>query len=577
MCGIIGIAGKSLRRQYWQENINKVDRMLNTILYRGPDSKNVVQHRNKTVVFGMNTLSIVDSHYGSGPFRSQDAMITFNGEIYNYQLLGKEWGVTDIYNRSDTDVILQGYRQEGVDFVKRLEGMFAFAIHDSSNDKIILYRDRLGEKPLYYKIKTDTLSFASESKALVVDEPAAKVISEEYLAYETPVGTKTPYKDIYLLEPGMYLEFDLNTGEINKNQYWSLENTNNPTLKNPNDNIDLLEDLLRKAVDKTKINPNGLMLSGGIDSAVLAYLLHPEIVFTSRYPGKNRFDESSLAKMVSENIGARHIFIEPNANDFKSHMETIVSHLDYPMANSSAFSEYMTYKAMANENLRVAFGGIGIDEILLGYMRHLLMFGGSLENESIVKAYQPLNRLFNERTNSNMTDAEKYFQLTLRGPIYSNLPFEYLQMQFNKGLSLAQSLTQVDIAISFPPLLLTSDKLSGAFGMEKRSPFLDHHLVEFMYWLPDAQKIDQYGTKKIFRKIAEKLGVPKPIWQTKDKVGFSTPTSNLLNGELSSWFKGKVKNVNQHPQLKSLFYTDQNRGSFDRSSFQLLQFALWGI
>lgn len=578
MCGIAGIAGKNLVNKKIQEKISLVGRMLGEIAYRGPDGSRIVSNSDGTILFGMSTLSIIPSAYGLGPFQNnkKTLMITYNGEVYNYDKLGKKWKVPNLKQRTDTEVVLKGYEIEGPDFVKQLNGMFAFAIADIPNQKVLLYRDRLGEKPLYYRIYKGNLVFGSEVKAILLQAKAKKHLSHEFLAFETPIGKQTLFEDIHLLEPGTYLVYDIKSGGVTKNKYWALEK-NVSCSHQRNKDLEEFSLLLRTAVKKRipKI-PFALLLSGGLDSSILAYLMRPKLVFTVRYPGLERFDESQNAKLVAKEIGAKHIFIEPNAQEFRNHIGIIIRQLDYPLGNSSTFSEYMVYKKMAELGIKVAIDGIGMDELALGYVRHALMIEGPNTLEKFLKkSYHPLIQVFKERTNKKMTSAEKYFQLVRRGPILSKRPESYFYKLFKKGKTLGQSLTQVDLGISFPPLLLTSDKLSSAFGIEKRSPYLDHKLVEFIYGLEDKKKISGGYTKVLLREFAKKIGVPKKLYNSRDKVGFSTPIASFLSGELYCWFGHKVKDFKKQNEIKHLFNYKSDRGMFDRTKFQQLCVSIW--
>ncbi|MBS3127699.1 asparagine synthase (glutamine-hydrolyzing) [Candidatus Woesearchaeota archaeon] len=573
MCGIVGLVGLHLP----QPAEPLVKSMLEKIAYRGPDGSRVISSPDHHAVFGMNTLSIVPNGGNLGPFSSPhlDLMLTYNGEVYNYRALGNDWHIEDLQKKNDAQVVLEGYEQHGMNWINQLNGMFAFALYDVRSKKVILARDRLGEKPLYYRVRDGHLQFGSEIKALLAYASAEQQVTDEFLAFETPVGDQTLFKDIYLLEPGSFIIYDVQTGKLEKRRYWNLSETKNNASDSSEENLEQLSHLISNAVHLQRPNlPFGLLLSGGVDSSTLAYLMKPDILFTARYPGFPRFDETERASLVAKKLGIEHVFVEPSMHDFMLRIDPMMYHLEYYLGNASGLSEYSIYQAMHERGLKIAVGGIGPDELMLGYVRHLLMLEGpDTLTPELALSYKSLIQLFQERTHESMSFVEKYYELVRRGP-HSDAAFLYLASLMERGQDLGKLLTQADLGISFPPLLLTSDKLASAFGIEKRSPYLDFRVVEFMYGLSVKEKVSGGETKKTFCEFAKRSGVPAEVYAAKDKFGFASPVMHWLNNGLSNWSEAHIANLRVRPQLQPLFQNDTSRGQYDRTKFQLLCLAL---
>lgn len=576
MCGISGLVGIPLAKEL-QETKNRITKMATILSYRGPDGTATIHNQEGTAYFGMNTLLIVNEKGDIGPYWNEagKVMLTFNGEIYNYRKLAKEWGVKLTGGKSDSHVVLTGYERFGPDFVNHLDGMFAIAIFDDRSKKLHLFRDRMGEKPLYYKSHDGIICFASETKAL--NGTHQKKITNDFLTYENTLGKNTLYEGVYLLPPGHHLEFDTQRNHIRTHAYWNLSSIG---LLSDTQNLDVaatFKGLLDKSIaSRTPPHrPFGAMLSGGIDSSLLAVKMKPDYVFTVSYPGMERFDEIERANLVAQQIGAHHVIIRPTPEDFKIYFEKVVYHLDYPIGNSSSFSEYMLYKAAADTGIKVLVGGIGSDEIMMGYARHTLFFAEENSESPLPESYTPLVKTFKARIRSDMLPYEKYYELIRRGPSFPKQKGKIRDL-FSAGEDLGQSLSLVDLSVSFPSLLKSSDKLSSAFGLEVRLPFLAHELVEFVYSLPLKYKFQAPDvTKFILREYAKKEGVLNDIINDKDKKGFSTPTGKWLKGELSAWFNEVTKNIHVDQRIAHLTNDHRDRGEYDRSDLQLLSLAFW--
>ncbi|MGI3202231.1 asparagine synthase-related protein [Streptomyces sp. GLT-R25] len=281
-----------------------------------------------------------------------------------------------------------------------------------------------------------------------------------------------------------------------------------------------------------------LLLSGGLDSSALAYLLRPPVCVTVRYPGQDRLDESQIAATIARDIGAELVVVEPDPIDFTKVLPHMMSALDYPMGNASTFSEYMAYQKIADLGLKVAVGGFGPDELLMGYVRHsLVLFGPDAVLAAGMDAYRPLAAKLLHAADEDLDPAQAITRLVVRGPDPDGRIRDLIAAAMGKaGGDLARGLTLADLATAWRPLVMTSDKLASAYALERRSPFLARELVELSYRLPPEHKICHPAEgKRILRDAAKALGLPREVWDSRDKLGFASPVPAWLNSQLSAW------------------------------------------
>ncbi|MFF2261487.1 asparagine synthetase B family protein [Streptomyces albidoflavus] len=578
MCGIAGLAGADAARHQ-----TTVAAMGIAQRHRGPDGTRHLISADGRAVLSMNTLLIVDPAARPGPYEdpASGVVLTFNGEIYNYRQVAAAWGIALEPGESDAHLVLRAWAKLGPGCLGALDGMFALAAYDPREGQLFLARDRLGEKPLYWRLDGGRLAFASEVTTLTGYGTAPLVVRPEMLSIETPAGVDTPFQGIQLLAPATLLAFDVATGSLAQQTWWTLEGLE-PWQGDYKTALARFSTLL---ADRVPLRAPGtdfaLLLSGGLDSAMLAYLMRPQVCVTVRYPGHDRLDESATAAVVARDIGAELAVIEPTAQDFAAALPEIMHALDYPMGNASTFSEHMAYRAIAERGIQVVAGGLGPDEFLMGYVRHaLVLFGPEAVLGAGMESYRPLAFKLLHPVGEPLESAEAIVRLILRGQDPDGRLHEVVADALARaGGDLARGLTLADLATAWRPLVVTSDKLASAFALERRSPFLARDLVEFCYRLPVEHKIGEPAVgKRILRDAAKALGLPREVWDSRDKLGFASPVPSWLSGPLEPWATAQISSaLDQAPRsLRPLLAGGLKPGGrFDRTRMQSLMAAAW--
>jgi asparagine synthase (glutamine-hydrolysing) len=591
MCGIAGLAGPDAAAHR-----DTVAAMGNAQAHRGPDGTRSVVSDDRRAVLAMNTLRIVNAGVPLGPYAdpATGLLLAFNGEIYNYRSVAAALGIVLGAADSDAHLLLRAWAKDGPSCLEAMDGMFAFAIYDPRSRTLFLARDRLGEKPLYWRLDGGRVAFASEVTTLTGYGSAPMVARPEMLAIETCTGADTPYQGIQMLLPGTLLTFNITAASLDQQQWWDLARYqplgdqkpgHNPPHLGDHEYRDLLGAfgrlLAEQIPQRAPAGDFALLLSGGIDSSVLAYLMRPPVCVTVRYPGQERLDESGLAARIARDIGAELVLVEPNARRFGALLPDIARALEYPMGNASIFSEYMAYQAIQELGLRVVVGGLGPDELLMGYARHALTLCGV---DAVLRAgmdsYRPLAAKLMHPAGQVRPVAEQITRLVLRGPDPDDrIAALVADALARAGGDLARAWTLVELATSWRSLVATSDKLASSFGLERRSPYLARSLVELSYRLPVGCKIDQPGRgKRILRDAARLLGLPAEIWDNRDKLGFASPVPAWLTGELRAWSDQRIATALRDcpPSLKPVLQAGRApAGPYDRARMVALLAAYW--
>jgi len=368
MCGIVGIAGRSLEGRV----DDKVREMTAKIKHRGPDSHSTYVSEDKMVAFGHARLEIVGGESAAQPMLQNNKgplSIVFNGEVYNYRDLRSRL-TSGFFTQSDTEVILNGYAEKGEAILDELNGQFAFAIYSPEKRKLFIARDRMGEKPLYYAHVDGKLYFASEIKALQSQLKLQPKVTPEFIEFETTVGKDTLFEGIFMLEPGEALSYYPAEDRLEIRKHWEFP-FDKPALEgSERELIVTLDEALKESVSLRvpPDQPYGIMVSGGLDSSTLALLCSavrkPGFLFMTRFPGMPvQYDEAGYAREVAKAVNVPLVEITPTADDFRDFMPDVLYHLDQPMASAALLPAYMIGMVLA--------GTVGKDHVLIRRLRTL--------------------------------------------------------------------------------------------------------------------------------------------------------------------------------------------------------------
>jgi asparagine synthase (glutamine-hydrolysing) len=564
MCGLVGVV--SSRDQIVPP---LVERMRDTLRHRGPDDAGLWSDETRRVVLGHRRLSIFDlSPLGHQPMHSPCGRYTvvFNGEIYNFRALRGElaaFGIT-FRTQSDTEVLLASYATWGADFLGRLVGMFAFALYDHAAQRLLLARDRAGEKPLFFAHQRGRLLFGSELKALMADPELPRRVDltalDHYLAFGYVPGAACLLAGVAKLPPAHALSYDLATDTVRTWPYWQLPApcTTEASLEPL---ADELETLLAQAVQQqlSADVPVGVLLSGGIDSSLVTALAaraasQPLRTFTIAFPGHGAFNEGPYARLVADHFGTRHTELEAEAATIDL-LPTLVRQYDEPIADSSMIPTFLVSQLIRKE-CTVALGGDGGDELFGGYtlyrlvqaqqaMRAWLPSPARRTMAAIARRLPVGTRGRNYVIGLDATPTEAVARTGLHLDVASRdrlVPAlrslgagraeRYRQGLACAGSSVLQQLTAADFGSYLPDdILVKVDRASMLASLEVRAPFLDHRIIEFAFGrVPDRFRGTVQEGKVILRHLARRL-LPTAL-DLDRKRGFSIP--------LSGWFKGPL-------------------------------------
>ena len=557
MCGIAGGIGPSAPSKL------VLDNQLDSIKHRGPDDQGT--YVNQGIALGMCRLAIVEIAAGKQPATDERESIhlVFNGEIYNYRELRHELELSGIRCRdsSESEVIINLYLKHGIGFIDKLNGMFAIAINDSRDNSLHLIRDRMGKKPIWItQIQNGTLFFASEVRALLPVRPDRTLRTEmvaEVMQYGYINSPNSAFNEISQVPPGSYLTWRDGTYQIAK--YWEPDFDTKVSISY-DEALSVTKELIEKAVDRRLISerPLGSFLSGGYDSTVvtayMAKLMSEKVQTYSIGFHSAQFNEAHHAKQVANFLGTNHHeeILNP---DPALLVETISKVLDQPFADSSIVPTYLLAK-FARENLIVALGGDGGDEVFGGYDRYLATPALQMANPVLGLARSSLNFLGKQsfgnkrkinRVGSQLSPkaslAHRYssiLSLTQPHELSPLLSNEFLSSQaeqrsisnFDIGKHSAfDRMIRSDLQAYLPgDLLVKVDIATMANSLELRSPLLDVNVVEWGLSLPRKYKIKGFETKHILKDVARSL-VPANLID-RPKMGFGIPRAEWLRTEM---------------------------------------------
>ncbi|MBT3342807.1 MAG: asparagine synthase (glutamine-hydrolyzing), partial [Gemmatimonadetes bacterium] len=576
MCGIVGSVSDDAQRHGDRQLIQ---RMCDAITHRGPDAEGL--HTGPQVGLGMRRLKVIDLATGEQPMSNETGTIqlVFNGEIYNFRQLRERLlaqGHT-FRTQSDTEVIVHLYEERGEDFVDDLRGMFAIALWDSSTRQLLLARDRMGKKPLYYARTSTGLVFASELQALLhdptIDTRIDPIAIDEYLTYLFIPHPRTPYRGVQKLPPATLAVY--RDGQLRQRRYWQVDyDAGRTDRRTEADLVDELDERIREAV-RLRLEsdvPLGAFLSGGVDSSLIVALMQQVgdgdvQTFTVGF-GDPSFDELDQARQLAERLGTRHTELTSDY-DVGELLPLMISHFGEPFADSSAIPTYRVAQ-MTRSQVTVALSGDGGDEVFGGYRRYQARIWADAYNKM-----PGMLRGLIDRSAHGLREPATYFGTSRRKKLKRFLEYaatvrqvpntswafffppaakaELYTAEFSESLRSCSAPGSYEAyeATAFAggadmmwfdlmtyltdDILVKVDRMSMACSLEVRSPLLDQDLVEFMAGVSVRHKFDRTSSKKLLRRLAQRY-LPQEVLE-RPKHGFAVPLAGWLQGDMRSWMQ----------------------------------------
>lgn len=581
MCGIVGFSGN---------DTEKLQSMMTSIAHRGPDDQGL--YVNDSVSLGHVRLSIIDvSHAGHQPMQYQHLTIVFNGEIYNFNEIRSELSEYSFDSHSDTEVVLKAFHKWGVKAIDKFIGMFAFAIWDAENEKLFLFRDRIGVKPLYYYFDENTFAFASEPKAIKAYKPDLAINEKalfEFFQYGYISSGLSIYKHCFKVPPGHYLVYQNNL--ITLNEYWSIDRffTLPKFQKSEAELINELEALLIDACRYRMVAdvPVGVFLSGGIDSSVVAAILQKHLgnihTFTIGFH-ENRYNEANYAKAVANYLGTYHTEKYLGINEAKTILERFVDIYDEPFGDSSGIPTTLVSQIAKEAGVKVVLSADGGDEVFCGYERYWLSYrigrilfrcpaivrkilGKTMDFIGVRRASMvlPLHNIEHKYSQLSQMLRERSWKGFYERIVHTFKEFEIGQLLGHKGEVREpsfvlgakehpmQGMMLWDYHRYLPDDILTKvDRATMSVSIEGREPLLDHRIAEFMAQVPFEYKYRNGTSKYLLRKVLERY-IPKELID-RPKMGFGIPIFEWFQNDLKKLFADHMneEQLNKHHLLNT--------------------------
>lgn len=616
MCGITGLF---LRNEQPAEP-SRLQKMTDSLAHRGPDDRGLwIQG---PIGLGHRRLSILDlSAAGHQPMASHDgnAMLVFNGEIYNFRELRRELEQAGVEFRShcDTEVIVEGYRHWGEDILPRLNGMFALAIVDRQHNRLLLARDRFGVKPLYYGCNEHGLIFGSEIKALLASGLIQKSIDHnalaEYLHYGSALGTRSFFDGIHQLEPGQTVRFDGQHGK--KEHFCQLipERESTDDFETASRTVlGLLEDAVQRQMVADV--PVGIFLSGGIDSSAIAMLAsrhakQPLHTWSADFAFAKNRSELDLARLVAGKAGTIHHELHVVPDDLTGTLESLIQAHDQPFADAANIPLYLMCRELGNRT-KVILQGDGGDELFAGYPRYnrlarrwrmRLLASVLLPFERSINKSSKLYRLLRSLHALTATPEDLRMALLMSQEPYASDPAEVLSPDLRQQMTACdpftryremyarfrdhdavQAMLYTDVSLLLPDIYFQKvDRPSMAHSVEVRVPMMDNLLADYALSLPSSIKLKRNIKKAVLKKALHGLVPDKVLYGR--KRGFTVPVSRWLRGPLAAYLREIL--LDPSTQRSGLFDTvvlgqriDQHldeTADYGKSLYKFLNLALW--
>ena len=591
MCGIIGVYSFD---GSFDKNIESIIKgMAKKITHRGPDANGFWKNEENTIALGHQRLSIIDiSDNSAQPMISSDKnSIVFNGEIYNFRELRSKLKDVEFKSNGDTEVLLEYYRKMGKAFVDELTGMFAIAIWDNSKKRLLLIRDRIGKKPLYYSIQKGKIAFASEIKALLEVPWIEKRLNSEalyqFLTFGFVPGSKTMFDGIKKLMPGELLEID-ESGNILLEKFWSPS-----AIEVSNQSKTLQRELKKRAeavIKKRLVSdvPVGVFLSGGVDSGYISKVISDDNTnvthsFSIRTETPTGEKDANLARGVARELGFDHHEKTVDSKDCEEVFLEIVKIFDDPLFDATNFGIYYLSEMAKKQNIKVVLSGDGPDELFFGYNKWITykniypffkflsflphfvkfifhkmttFFFSRLQLEKI--SYKAIlnqelfwgsDRGFHKREKTKIL-SEKFFEVleeTDENEIISQYREEFSKINY-KDKSFTSWMCFLGSRFVVPQIFLhRADLLGMHHSIEIRTPYLDHSFFEYALSVFSKWKVQKWEGKFIFRKALEEF-LPKTILN-QEKIGFASDSQKWLEVPIFKVFDNDFLRINADLQL----------------------------
>lgn len=598
MCGINGFISYDNKTENQLKKIATA--MNNSMKHRGPDDQTSKVYEN--IGLGHVRLSIIDlSDSGNQPMKYNNGnyIIVFNGEIYNYQELKKELLAKGHYfqSKTDTEVILAGYKEWKEEVIEKLNGMFAFAIYDRQEKKIILARDRLGIKPIYCYYDENQFMFSSEIKGLLTLGVRKEINLEslkEYLQFQNTFGEKTFFKNINLIEPGTYLVINTKDKSIHKKKYWDI------TFKKEN-NTTTFRETFEKSIERQLMSDVavGTYLSGGFDSTSVTMLAtkHNKNMhtFTAAFEEGKEYDERTYSREVAKKIDAdlHEIIITPKM--FKEVLPKVIHHLDEPTKLGRSFAQYYVAKK-AREHVTVALTGHGGDELFAGYP---IFLAKKYALELKKKPWKILSVLYQISKHSSKKNIIYYlFGPLIKKDLKYDLISLFSEQEINKLSNddykeeleatnnkkwlnklrrkhakddSLQSVMRLYLKTFLPTLFLVEDRMSMAHSIESRVPICDNELIDFALKQSFEEKLFDNELKWTIKEGMRDI-LPKSLYSA-SKKGFPVPLRKWFNEGLKEYLYDKL--LSEKSKIKSLFNQKEIKKLIDRNANFIDEQKIW--
>ncbi|WP_457746364.1 asparagine synthase (glutamine-hydrolyzing) [Sulfurimonas sp.] len=595
MCAIFGVLG--------EYDSSKARFALQQLSHRGPDSCSIVEKRN--LFFAHQELSIMNrQNKNHQPYKYKNILLSFNGEIYNFKELKKELDF-EFQRQDESELLVAAYLKWGVDFVTHLRGMFSIALLDG--EKLYLFRDRLGKKPLFFMQDTKAFYFASEIKALKPFLSHTKINNDallSYLSYLAPTPPHTFYEGIYKLAAGEYLLFEKNTYSVKR--YFDLLEANSNIITEKSVALSLLEQTLQDSISMRLDADVSIasLLSGGIDSATINYYAKKQgknlQTYTIGYEGFSKYDERQNAAKSAKILALHNKAVVINQEDFINATEAVFDALDEPLNDPASVPLYLLFQAIKKDGHTVVMSGEGSDELFLGYRQYFeyldIEKARELTHKNWLKKYFRSNfsmnrewewykRVFDDtllfRTSGDkFTDLQK--NLLLKQNIKDNSSLSYLQSyrnrfeqsQYAHDESLWYSYIDLNL-FQAEHFLMKLDRVSMAHSIESRTPFLDHKLALNIFKIDPKLRYKDSKTKALLKEIMQPYLGDEIL--SRKKKGFSNPYMEyLINSK-------KISLIQEVNKQSGMFYEKElekylqhaKKGSFKQHVWGLYALSHW--